>query len=86
MPLAKHWKPLISLPPALAKTLAVLAAPPMSVAELFAPSIRKYRFDAGQVAMAQENSICDHTIAEELFEIQMRSFEEELALYADQIP
>lgn len=86
MPSAKHWKPLVSLPPLLAKTVAALAAPPMSVAELFVPSIGKFRFDAGQVAMAQEDSICDHTIAEKLFGIQMRSFEEELPLYADQIP
>lgn len=85
MPGAKHFKPLVSMPVPVAKVVAALNAPPMAVAELVAPSLSKFRFDSGQVTMATEDSVCDHTIAEKHFNIRMRDFEEELAVYADQI-
>ena len=85
MPRAKHWKPMVSQPVSVAKLIARLSGPPMAVAELMIPSIGRYRFDAGQVQMSQEDSVCDHTVAEETFGIRMRSFEDELAAYAEQI-
>lgn len=85
MPRAKNWKPLVSLPAPAAKLMAVLSAPPMALAELALPSLGMFRFDVGQVQMTQEDSVCDHTIAQRAFDMRMRSFEEELALYAEQI-
>jgi len=63
----------------------ILSAAPMALAELAAPSLGMFRFDTGQVQMSQEDSICDHTVAEQAFNIRMRSFEDELADYADRI-
>lgn len=85
MPEARHWKPLVSLPVPMARVAAVLSAPAMAVAELAVPSLGLMRFDGGQVQMAQEDSVCDHTLAEAAFGLTMRDFEEELAHYADQI-
>jgi len=85
MPGARRWKPYISLPPPVAKCMAAASAPALSVAELVAPSIGKFRFDAGQVAMATEDSVCDHTIAQRAFDMKMRDFETELAAYAADI-
>ncbi len=85
MPRVRHWKPLVSLPAPAAKLMAVLSAPPMAIAELALPSLGMFRFDVGQVRMTQEDSICDHTIAQRAFDMRMRSFEDELALYAEQI-
>ena len=64
---------------------AVASAPIMGLAEAIVPSLGLLRFDRGQVAMAQEDSVCDHTVAEQAFGMQMRSFEDELANYADRI-
>lgn len=86
MPNAKQWKPLTSLPIPVAKMLAAISALPMALAELMIPSVGMFRFDAGQVQMAVEDSVCDHTIAEKTFDMSMRDFEEELSFYADQIP
>ena len=85
MPGAKRWKRCVSLPVPLAKMMAMLSAAPMALAELAAPSLGMIRFDTGQVQMSQEDSICDHTVAEQAFNIRMRSFEDELADYADRI-
>ncbi len=85
MPGAKRWKPFASLPVSGAKVMAALSAPPMALVELAAPSIGTFRFDAGQVQMSQEDSVCDHTLAETAFDMRMRSFEDELALYAGEI-
>lgn len=85
MPGARRWKPLVSLPAPAAKVIAGLSAPPMALAELIVPTIGMFRFDAGQVLMSQEDSVCDHTVAERAFGIRMRSFEDELPDYADQI-
>ncbi|UCC30805.1 MAG: NAD(P)H-binding protein [Phycisphaerales bacterium] len=82
MPGAKRWKPLASLPVSGARLMAALTAAPMALAELVMPSIGRFRFDAGQVQMTQEDSVCDHTVAERAFDIRMRSFEDELELYA----
>jgi hypothetical protein len=86
MPGAKHWKPLVSQPVAFAKFSAILGQPVMALAETIVPSMRVFRFDAGQVQMSQEDSTCDHTIAEKAFNIRMRDFEQELSTYADRIP
>ena len=85
MPGARHWKPLVSQPVSVAKALALLTAPPLSLIELIAPSLGMFRFDAGQVAMSQEDCVCDHTVAERTFNRTMRSFEDELPTYARQI-
>ncbi len=86
MPCVKHWKPIVSQPVAVAKLTAFLGQPFMAIAEAIAPSLSIFRFDAGQVQMSQEDSTCDHTLAERAFGLTMRSFEEELAAYADRIP
>lgn len=85
MPHAKRWKPLVGQPVPVAKMIATLGAPLMALTEAMMPSMRKFRFDKGQVQMSQEDSVCDAAIAETTFGIKMRSFEEELALYADRI-
>ncbi len=86
MPNARHWKPMVSQPVAVAKLIAVLGQPLMALAETIAPSMRVFRFDAGQVRMSQEDSTCDHTISEMTFSLRMRDFEQELSAYADRIP
>lgn len=85
MPRAKRSKPMVSMPAPLAKVIATASAPVMGLAETVVPSLGLLRFDRGQVQMAQEDSVCDHTAAERAFGIPMRDFEEELALYADRI-
>lgn len=85
MPGAKRWKPLVSMPVAVAKLMAVLSAPPMALGELVVPSIGMFRFDAGQVLMSQEDNVCDHTLAERTFGLSMRTFEDELTMYAERI-
>jgi hypothetical protein len=84
-PRARRWKPLVSLPPPVARLMALASAPVLSVAELILPSLGKFRFDAGQVEMATRDSLCDHTIAERAFDLRMRDFETELADYAPHI-
>lgn len=44
-----------------------------------------YKFDAGQVQMSQEDSVCDPRPVEDTFGLQLRDFREELTRYADQI-
>ena len=85
IPGTKAWKPMVSQPVPVAKLLATLSAPPMALAEMLVPSLGLLRFDRGQVTMSQEDNVCDHTEAEEAFGIRMRSFEDELAAYADRI-
>ncbi len=85
LPAARRWKPMVSLPVSLAKFVATVSAPPMSIAELAAPGLRKLRFDAGQVHMSQEDAVCDHALAEKAFDMTMRAFENELATYAELI-
>lgn len=85
MPGAKRWKPYASLPPALAKFVAVAQTPVMALAEMIVPRMGMFRFDAGQVQMSQEASTCDAGIAEAAFGIKMRGFEDELGGYAEQI-
>jgi NADH dehydrogenase len=86
MPCSKSWKPMVSQPVPVANAAAVLSAPLLGLAEAVFPSLGLLRFDRGQVAMSQEDSVCDHTLAERAFGLRMRSFEEELATYADRIP
>ena len=85
IPCAKKWKPLVSQPVPLAKAIAIASTPLMALAEMFVKSAGLFRFDVGQVQMSQEDSTCDPTIAERMFGIKMRDFEQELAIYADQI-
>lgn len=85
IPCARRWKPIKSLPVPLAKMMAAVLHPPLALAELAAPSLGLLRFDGGQVDMAQEESTCDHTEAEKLFDMRMRDFEAELTAYADDI-
>ena len=85
MPGVRHWKPLVSQPVPVAKAMALMMAPPLSLIELIAPSLGMFRFDRGQVAMSQEDCVCDHTVAERAFGLRMRSFEEELPAYAERI-
>lgn len=86
MPGARRWKPLVSQPVPVAKMLArTVMSAPMAFAELVVPSLGMMRFDVGQVQMSQEDNVGDHTIAERLFHMRMRNFEEELAAYADAI-
>lgn len=86
IPGARLWKPLVSQPVAVAKVFATLAQPVMAAAETLSPKLGLFRFDAGQVQMSQEDNTCDAPIAEKLFHIRMRNFEEELTAYADRIP
>lgn len=82
MPDSKQWKPMVSMPVPIARAVAALQAPPLALAEMLIPSLGLMRFDKGQVQMSQEDSICDHQVAEQLFDIRMRSFEDELVTYA----
>lgn len=86
IPGAKRWKPIVSQPVAVAKVVAALSAPLMAIGELMVPSLGMFRFDAGQVDMSQEDSICDVAIAESAFDLKMRNFEEELSVYCGMIP
>lgn len=79
IPCAKQWKPLVWMPVFKAKLLA------RTVMKL--PILPKMlRFDVGQVQMSQEDSTCDVRPVEEMFGIRMRDFEEELKMYAAEIP
>lgn len=75
IPCAKKWKPIVGLPAwkakLLAKTVMKLPILPMAL-----------RFNEGQVAMSQEDSVCDPRPAESAFEITMRDFRTELRNYA----
>ena len=86
MPRAKRWKPLVSQPVAFAKFAATIGQPAMAAAEAIVPNLGLFRFDAGQVQMSQEDNTCDASIAETLFQMKMRNFEEELSAYAERIP
>lgn len=86
IPGARRWKPIVSQPVAVAKAAALLSAPLMAPLEMVMPSIGLLRFDRGQVDMSQEDSVCDHAVAEQAFGISMRDFEAELGAYADRIP
>lgn len=87
IPGAIKMKPMISLPVPVAKGLAVTAGAALAIPESIPGFgwMSKFRFDGGQVMMAQEDSVCDHTKAEQAFGIQMRDFEEELSEYAGRI-
>ena len=78
LPGAKRWKPRVGQPVWLAKLLAatVMKTP-------LVPA--RFRFNRSQVQMSQEDSVCDHTVAESAFGINLRDFETELASYAAQI-
>ena len=86
MPGARRWRPLVSQPVLVAKAMAMLGQPAMALAEMIAPKLGLFRFDAGQVQMSQEDNVCDASIAESLFQMKMRNFEEELSAYAGRIP
>lgn len=75
IPGAKKWKPIVGMPVWKAKLLArtVMKLPVLPFA---------LRFNEGQVAMSQEDSICDPRPAEVAFGITMRDFRTELRNYA----
>lgn len=78
IPGAKSWKPMVGLPVVVAN---LVAATVMKM-----PLLPKMlRFNAGQVQMSQEDSVCDVTPVEQAFGIRMRDFRSELAAYAAQI-
>jgi len=75
IPGAKKWKPIVGLPVwkarLMAKTLMKLPVLPMAL-----------RFNEGQVAMSQEDSVCDPRPVEAAFGITLRDFRTELSQYA----
>ncbi len=76
IPNSKSWKPMVGMPVPVAKLMAA------TVMKL--PILPKsLRFNAGQVQMSQEDSVCDVRPAEEAFGIRMRDFRTELTAYAD---
>ena len=78
IPGARRWKPRLSQPVFIARLLAAtVMRTPLVPAKL--------RFNADQVRMSQEDSVCDHTVVEKAFGIKLRDFEVELAEYADRI-
>jgi uncharacterized protein YbjT (DUF2867 family) len=79
MPGAKHWKPVIGQPVCLAK----LAAKTVMKLPILPPLLR---FNADQVIMSQEDSVCDTGPVERAFGIKLRDFREELKQYAAGIP
>jgi hypothetical protein len=85
MPSARLWKPLVAQPVPIAKLIAILSAPALALAEVVFPPVRRFRFDRGQVQMSQEDNVCDHTIAERVYDMRMRLLEDELAIYCDLI-
>lgn len=78
IPGAQAWKPVIGQPVALAKLLAatVMKLPILP---------RSMRFNADQVQMSQEDSVCDIGPAERTFGIKLRDFRSELREYAARI-
>lgn len=72
----------IGVPVLVAKLLALtvmkLRVPPLTNAV-------PYPFNLGQVAMSQEDSVCDPAVVERTFGIKLRNFRDELAQYANQI-
>ncbi len=85
LPGARRWKPTASIPMPIARLLAPVLGTPLAVTELVFPSLGTFRFDTGQVAMSQEDGDCDQSIVERIFSMKMRSFEVELARYAESI-
>ncbi|MFQ5462508.1 MAG: NAD-dependent epimerase/dehydratase family protein, partial [Phycisphaerae bacterium] len=85
MPGAKRLKPLVGQPVGVAKGLAYVTGPPLALAELVFPGLGMFRFDAGQVMMAQEDCVCDPKAVEDAFGIKLRDFEDELRMYAPRI-
>ncbi len=78
IPGARRWKPRVGQPVLVARLLAAtLMKTPLVPAHL--------RFNAAQVQMSQEDSVCDHTVVESAFGLTLRDFEEELAGYAAEI-
>ena len=78
-------KRVVGLPVPIAKAIAWMSAPPMALAERIVSDVGLLRFGPDHVDMAQIDSICDHTMAEQLFGLQMRGLERDLMAYADAI-
>lgn len=78
IPGAVRFKPMVSLPVPLANIIArtIMRTPLLPLA---------LRFNTGQVAMSQEDSVCDTQPVEEAFGMKLRDFRFELKQYADQI-
>ena len=78
IPGARRWKPRVGQPVIITRLLAAT----LMKTPLVPP---KLRFNKAQVQMSQEDSICDHTIAEADLGLRFRDFETELADYAARI-
>ncbi|MCH7813845.1 MAG: NAD(P)H-binding protein [Planctomycetes bacterium] len=78
IPGARRWKPRVGQPVFMARLLAAtLMKTPLVPAKL--------KFNADQVIMSQEDSVCDHTAVESAFGIKLRDFEAELSEYGGRI-
>lgn len=78
MPGAKRWKPMVSQPVPVARLVArTIMKTPLVPAAL--------KFNVDQVAMSQEDSVCDTAPVETAFDIRLRHFEDELSRYAAMI-
>lgn len=82
MAICGHKRLKVSVPVPVAKivarTIMPLRIPPLTW-------LVPYPFNAGQVAMSQEDSVCDPAVVEQTFGIKLRGFREELSQYANQI-
>ncbi|NOT02297.1 MAG: complex I NDUFA9 subunit family protein [Phycisphaerales bacterium] len=78
MPGAKRWKLMVSQPVPVAKLVArtIMKTP-------LVPTALKFNVD--QVAMSQEDSVCEIAPVESSFGIRLRRFEDELSRYAELI-
>jgi NADH dehydrogenase len=78
MPAGKRWKPIVSQPVPVAKMIArtIMRTPLVPWA---------LKFNVDQVAMSQEDSVCDIAPVESVFGIRLRRFEDELSRYASLI-
>lgn len=63
----------------LARTIMPIRVPPLTW-------LVPYPFNTSQVVMSQEDSVCDTRPIERTFDLELRSFHEELSQYARQIP
>lgn len=78
LPGARTWKPMASMPVPVARlAAATVMKTPLVPAHL--------KFNAAQVQMSQEDSVCDTDAVESAFDVKLRDFEQELARYCELI-
>ncbi len=81
IPGASRYKPKVSVPLPVAKLIGLTG----DAADFLIGTRLLIPFNLAQVQMSQEENTCDTRPVEEAFDIRMRDFEEELALYAGRI-